>query len=150
MIKAILFDFDGVIADSEPIHFKGFQQVLADVGIDLTKSDYMKRYLGYDDEACLRQVFRDRHKKLSLAQLRQLVAAKTRWVKARLRSKPVLLPGASRVVKMLGRRYPLAVVSGALRQEIQIVLRQAKLQKFFKVLVAAEDVKKASRRRRVF
>lgn len=142
MLRAILFDFDGVIADTEPLHLQGFQRVLQARHITLSKADYYKRYLGYDDHACFRQIYRDRRKSLNSRLLEELVAEKTRHIKKWLRTRNVLLPGAKRVIKMLACRYPLAIVSGALRAEIQLILRQADLRSYFAVLIAAEDVKK--------
>ena len=49
MLRAIVFDFDGVIANSEPLHFGAFRDVLAEEGVTLTEGDYYARYLGYDD-----------------------------------------------------------------------------------------------------
>ena len=51
-LTAIIFDFDGVIADTEPLHFADFRQTLAEIGISLTESDYYANYLGYDDRGC--------------------------------------------------------------------------------------------------
>ena len=51
LLSAVVFDFDGVIADSEPLHFEGFRRVLAGEGVTLGKSDYYAKYLGYDDDS---------------------------------------------------------------------------------------------------
>ncbi len=64
MLRAILLDFDGVIADTEPIHFAGFQKILGEEGICLTKKQYYSRYLGYDDVDCFRHVYKDRGQRL--------------------------------------------------------------------------------------
>ena len=50
-LQAIIFDFDGVIANSEPLHLQAFQQALAEEGIELTGREYYARYLGYPDPA---------------------------------------------------------------------------------------------------
>ena len=47
---AILFDFDGVLADSESLHLQAYQEVLAPEGITLTRPEYYERYLGFNDE----------------------------------------------------------------------------------------------------
>jgi len=130
-----------VIADSEPIHFLGFQKILQGEGIALSKRDYYGRYLGYSDRECFLHVYRDRKHRLPQNQLKKLIQKKTRYVKSLLRSHSILLPGARRAIKMLGRRYSMVIVSGALRGEIQLVLRQEKLRPYFKSIVAAEDVK---------
>ena len=60
MLQAIVFDFDGVIADSEPLHLRAYQAVLEEDGIELTKEDYYKRYLGFDDEGLFRALAKTR------------------------------------------------------------------------------------------
>ncbi len=59
LLSAVVFDFDGVIADSEPLHFEGFRRVLARQGVALSKSDYYAKYLGYDDAGAFRAVLAD-------------------------------------------------------------------------------------------
>ena len=59
-LQAIVFDFDGVIADSEPLHLKAFQQALAEQGIVLERDEYFDRYLGYDDVGTFAALARDR------------------------------------------------------------------------------------------
>ena len=51
-LRAIIFDFDGVIADTEPLHFAALRQVLADIDIVLTEPEYYADYLGFDDRGC--------------------------------------------------------------------------------------------------
>ena len=48
-LQAIIFDFDGVIADSERLHLRAYQDILAPEGVTLSNRDYYARYLGYDD-----------------------------------------------------------------------------------------------------
>ena len=59
-LQAIVLDFDGVIADSEPLHLRAFQQTLAEDGIDLSAEDYYSRYLGYDDVGLCQALATDR------------------------------------------------------------------------------------------
>ena len=56
MIKAIVFDFDGVLADSEPLHLRAYQEVLSQFGVTLSREDYYANYLGYDDEGVFAQL----------------------------------------------------------------------------------------------
>ncbi len=142
MLRAILFDFDGVIADTEPAHFMGFQTVLRDVGHTLSKKTYYARYLGYDDIAFFKRYFQDQRSRLTNKLLSQLMKHKARVLQHWLRKNNVLMPGAGRVIKMLSRRYPITVVSGALRQEIVAPLRRADLKDYFSFIVSAEDVKR--------
>ena len=58
MLKAIVFDFDGVIADSEPLHLRAYQTILERDGIELTREEYYARYLGFDDSGAFERVAR--------------------------------------------------------------------------------------------
>ena len=55
-MDAMLFDFDGVVVDSEPIHLSCFGEVLSRCGIELTDEDYYGKYLGFDDHDCFEAV----------------------------------------------------------------------------------------------
>ena len=56
MIRAVVFDFDGVIANTEPLHFRALRDVLAEEAVALTEADYYGRYLGYDDVGAFRAI----------------------------------------------------------------------------------------------
>ena len=122
MLEAVFFDFDGVIADSEPLHLRAYQAVLRADGIDLDKSEYYARYLGYDDVGLFEALANDRRLPLTAAKIDEWVAAKSRIVEEMLSNGSVLFPGAAACVKMFAERVPLAVASGALEPEIEIVL----------------------------
>ena len=66
-MKAVVFDFDGVIANSEPLHFRAFRDVLADEGITLSESEYYERYLGYNDERAFQEIGVERGRRLGFA-----------------------------------------------------------------------------------
>src|SRR5437762_5490944 len=55
---AVLFDFDGVIMDSEPLHLRAFQDVLADEGIKLSDEEYYRELIGFDDRGAFEHVYR--------------------------------------------------------------------------------------------
>jgi beta-phosphoglucomutase len=138
-LQAVFFDFDGVIADSEPLHLRAYQQVLQLDGIELTKSDYYARYLGYDDVGLFEAMARDRHMTLTADTIDRWVADKSRIVEEMLTSGSVLFPGAAECVKTLAGRVPLAVASGALEPEIAIVLEHAGLRSCFGAIASASD-----------
>lgn len=140
MLRAVILDFDGVVADTEPLHFKGFQQILAEEDIALSQKAYYAHYLGYDDRDCFHAVFRDHNRRLSESTLQKLIRRKTRYMKDLFRRRRVLLPGAKRAIKLMAGHYPLAIVSGALGAEIRLILRREELSSFIAVLVSADDV----------
>ena len=75
-LQAIVFDFDGVIANSEPLHLQAFQQALREDGIELSARDYYTRYLGYDDVGMFQALARDRGLAMSDRDVTALVARK--------------------------------------------------------------------------
>ena len=140
MLRAIIFDCDGVIADTEPIHMASFQRVLEEEGIILTKEEYFSHYLALDDRACFTKAFAERGASLTPKELEDLVKRKAQVVEPVMRDTLQLLPGATEFIRQVAGRYPLAVASGALRREIDLVLKYGGLRDCFKVIVSSEDV----------
>ncbi len=138
-LRAVIFDFDGVIVDSEPLHFDAFRAVLAEEGIDLTKDLYESRYLAMDDKTCFAAAFADAGRALSHPALDDLIERKARRLEADLAAGP-LFPGVPDFIRMLAERVPLAINSGALRAEIELVLAGTGLADCFRTIVSAEDV----------
>ena len=131
-IKAIIFDFDGVVVDSEPVHFAGFRDVLATLGLDLKLEDYYDKYLGCDDHDCLLIAARDRGVELSERQIADLTAAKTALVQRAFRESIQPLPGSVALIRAIAAAgVPMAICSGALRDEI--ILRRVEGQRLVEV-----------------
>lgn len=139
MIRAVVFDFDGVLANSEPLHFRAFRDVLAEYGLTLTEAAYYERYLGFDDVGAFRAIAADAHVGWGDAQVAELASRKAERLEALERGASVLFPGAREAIFRMARHGPLAIASGAIRVEIVRVLDREGLRAFFPVLVAAED-----------
>jgi beta-phosphoglucomutase len=138
-ICAIVFDFDGVIANSEPLHFRAYRDVLAPSGVLLDEQDYFARYLGYDDVGAFTHIARDRGIAWSREEIDGLVRRKAAVMEELERSQSVLFPGAADAVRRLAASRPLAIASGALRGEIDRVLQHEDLARYFAAVVGAED-----------
>ena len=139
-LTAIIFDFDGVIADTEPLHFAGFRQTLAEIGISLTESDYYANYLGYDDRGCFIAALTAHQHPTDPSALAQLMQRKARAYLESVKDHLVIFPGVHEFVREAAAAYPLAIASGALRHEIEVILEQAGLRKEFLHITSAEDV----------
>ena len=140
-MDALIFDFDGVIVDSEPIHLAGFQRVLAGAGVTLTAAEYSRDYLGYDDRDCFAAVSRDKGAAFSDEDIRRMTADKTAIVKRALARSAQALPGAVALIRAAGAAgVPLGVCSGALRDEILLASGAVGIAGAFDAVVAAEDV----------
>lgn len=138
-LQAVFFDFDGVIADSEPLHLRAYQTVLGAEGIDLQREDYYARYLGYDDVGLFEALAKDRRITLTTEKLDEWVDTKSHVVEQLLSSGAIVFPGAADCIRMLAERVPLAIASGALEPEIDIVLRHAGLRECFVAIASASD-----------
>jgi beta-phosphoglucomutase-like phosphatase (HAD superfamily) len=139
LLQAVFFDFDGVIADSEPLHLRAYQAILGAEGIELTKEEYYARYLGYDDVGLFQALARDRGMTLTTEKIDAWVEAKSHLIEEMLSSDAVLFPGTKDCIRMFAERVPLAVASGALEPEIDLVLRHAGLRDCFKAIASASD-----------
>lgn len=138
MISAIVFDFDGVLADSEPLHLTAYQEVLGPLGLSLPREEYYARYLGYDDEGVFRALWAARGWPLTDAQIAALIAEKTAALES-IAGGNVLYPGAVACVERLAAEWPLGIASGALRHEVETILRRAGIDRHFRFIVAAGD-----------
>src|SRR5262249_18303411 len=137
-LRVVIFDFNGVIVDDEPIHLELFRAVLAEEGIALSDEDYHEKYLGYDDRGCFAAALagagRDREANDS-AFINELIGRQ-----AAINERYPLYPGVVELVRRLADKYPLAIASGALRDEIEMVLERGDIRDCFQVIIAAEDV----------
>jgi HAD superfamily hydrolase (TIGR01509 family) len=138
-LQAIVFDFDGVIANSEPLHFTAFQQTLDEDGIELSRADYFAHYLGFDDVGMFRALGRDRGLPMPDARVVELVARKGERMQELMASGAVLFPGAAAFIREAAAAVPVAIASGALRHEIEEVLEAAQLRSLFRTIVASGD-----------
>ena len=138
-LQAIVFDFDGVIADSEPLHLKAYQQALAEDGLLLDREEYFARYLGYDDVGMLQALARDRGLAWTDRHVTALVARKGLKLQAMLEGDAVLFAGAAAFVRAAAAEVPIAIASGALRHEIVQIVNAAGLGDLFSAIVASGD-----------
>lgn len=138
-VQAVVFDFDGVIANSEPLHLQAFQLALAPDGIELTSSDYYAHYLGYDDVGLVRELAKDRGIPMDHARVNALVVRKGERMQELLRSGTVLFPGAVELIREAAAAVPIAIASGALRHEIDEVIDAAGVSSLFSTIVASGD-----------
>ena len=139
MIRAVVFDFDGVIANSEPLHFRAFHDVLAAEGLTLTEADYYTRYLGYNDERAFREIGAEQGRRWDDRVIAELIDRKALVVEDIEQQASILFPGAREAIQQLARQCPLAIASGALGAEIERTLRREQLTAHFTVIVAGGD-----------
>ena len=138
-LQAVVFDFDGVLANSEPLHLRAYQSVLSRQGIALSAQEYYELYVGYDDETVFQAIARDRAIPAADSWVEDLIRGKTSTVQELLARNSPLFPGAPASVRALAARVPVAVCSGAMRHEIVQVLEAGGLIDAFTAIVAAGE-----------
>jgi HAD superfamily hydrolase (TIGR01509 family) len=143
MLRAVIFDCNGVIADDEPIHFELFRRVLAEEGLELTRAQYYGKYLHFDDRTCFQEALRDRGRAATPQEIAERVARKATYYRVAVAGGLRIFPGVRELVRSLAPDYPLAIASGARREEIDLIVEAAGLAGCFQTVVATEDVRRA-------
>ena len=139
--EAIFFDFDGVLLDTEPVHWASWAEVLAPAGIELTWEYYAQNAIGIDDRDVLRTLARNADPPRDFESLWALYPAKKRLFQQRVASPPfdaalmALLPA-------LKRDHKLAVVSSSSASEIEPLLVAGGIRAHFATIVGGSDVTK--------
>ena len=143
MLRAVIFDFDGVITDSEILHFRAFNRVLARFSAEITMKDYYKTYLGLTDVDCFHLLIREGGLKTGTQKIEELVKQKNQIFNELAKTEGRIIEGVQGFLKMLGQNdIPMAICSGALLTEIELILEEARLRRFFETIVSAEQVRK--------
>lgn len=143
MLQAVIFDFDGVIADTEPLHLLAFNKVLDGYGVDISKKDYYDEYLGFSDRDCFEILKKTHPLKLGKITIKSLMQQKEKAYFDIIKDEPSVMQHVPELLKTLARNnILLAICSGGLRNEIETVLLQARLNDFFEIIVSADEVKK--------
>ena len=139
MIRAIVFDFDGVLADSEPLHLAATQEVFRDLGVTLTPEYYYEHLVGYDDRGMFGVMTLKEGWDLDQARLDAMIEQKARVFDDLIATRDVIYPGAANAVGRLASTFPLGIASGALKHEIETILKRARLAEHFSFIVASGD-----------
>jgi HAD superfamily hydrolase (TIGR01509 family) len=141
VFPATYFDFNGVLVNDELVHFETFRQVLAELGVDLSEKDYLERYLGFDDAGAFGAVLRDAGRAPSAEQISELIEAKRPLYMARARAALPTFEGAAELVRRRAADGPALVVSGALRDEVELGLEVLGVKSCIASIVSAEDTR---------
>jgi beta-phosphoglucomutase len=139
--EAILFDFDGVLLDSEPVHCACWAEVLAPVGVALEWEFYREHCIGVDDREMLRMLATRSDPPRDWGELWALYPAKKELFRARMAVSPLFEPSLDGFLGRLHGVYKLAVVSSSSTTEIAPILVAGGIRQHFDTLVGGEDVK---------
>jgi len=139
VFPATFFDFNGVLVNDEAVHFETFRQVLAPLGVTLTEAQYLQDYLGFDDAGAFRAILQAAGRQPTAAQIVELIEAKRPlYMQQAAKSLPTF-PGAAELVRQRAAAGPSLVVSGALKDEIELGLAVLGVRSSILAIVSAED-----------
>lgn len=142
MLRAVIFDFDGVIVDSEMMHFEAFNKSLQPYEVQISEEQYFKEYLGLTDRDLLRTLIEEGTLQINESQIGEIARNKTQIFEEAAKQAPAI-DGVSDFLKLLEQNnITAAICSGALSAEIEMILDNANLRRFFGVIVSAEQVAK--------
>jgi len=143
-LRLVIFDFDGVIADSEPAHFAAAREALAQTNVKLDWQEYCTRYMGYEDYEFMERVLTHRGRQATPSLVSTLAREKARRFARYIQNenRDIILPGVPELLSNLDHHgVHRAICSGALRSEVEAILRQAGLRRHFLEIVTADEVK---------
>ena len=137
-LRAAVFDFDGVIVDSEPLHFRSLREALLSERIEITHAEYWDHLLAHDDRSSIRFAFERRGERTDAVRLARVERVKVERFAQLIPEIPVF-PGARELIGALAAELPLAIASGARHEEIEAILAGIGLRDSFLVVVGAQD-----------
>lgn len=140
MLTAVIFDFDGVIVDTEPLHYRAFQEVLKPLGLGYGWEEYLATYIGFDDRDAFRTVFASAGQTMDGHRLADLIALKAHAFNRIIAGGVVPYQGVVELIRDVKENVPAALCSGALRCDIDPILEQLSLAGVFDAIVTADDV----------
>ncbi len=140
MLAAVILDFDGIIVDTEPIHYRAFQEILVPLGLGYSWEEYLDKYIGYDDRDAFRHVFRAGGIALDEGGLQEMIGQKGAAFQRIIAAGVEPYPGVVELIRAVHGRVPLGLCSGALPADIEPILGQLGIAGLFDAIVTAADV----------
>lgn len=145
--SAIILDFDGVVLDSEPIHYEASRQVLSDIGLQLSFDEYNQHYIGLSDKEMFPKILHDKKSNFPLNEINGLIKKKVDIYTETISNHdqlPLVSGIDDFIVCMAKQRKKIAICSGSKRQEIASFFAKIKdrqLECYVSVIVTSDDVK---------
>ena len=144
MLKAVIFDFDGVISDTERTHLQAFNKILAKYDIEISEADYCKNYLGLNDYEGFKEMAGAHNLQFGDEQIKELIVQKGKIFEELAKTKNNIIEGTAEFLNMLKQNgIKMAICSGAVRSDIDVILSGTELPDFFEAIVTADDVKES-------
>ena len=139
-MKIIIFDFDGVILDSENSHFIAFNEGLKNLNINISEDEYYSKYISLDDRGVITNVVNDKNISVTNEEIDMIIKNKNDYFESRLIDNSKLFPGVKELIIQLSKNFVLSIGSGANRSEIIKTLKNNNIYDYFEIIVSANEV----------
>ena len=139
-MKIIIFDFDGVILDSENSHFIAFNEGLKNLNINISEDEYYSKYISLDDRGVITNVVNDKNISVTNEEIDMIIKNKNDFFESRLIDNSKLFPGVEELIIQLSKNFVLSIGSGANRSEIIKTLKNNNIYDYFEIIVSADEV----------
>ena len=139
-MKIIIFDFDGVILDSENSHFIAFNEGLKNLNINISEDEYYSKYISLDDRGVITNVVNDKNISVTNEEIDMIIKNKNDYFESRLIDNSKLFPGVEELIIQLSKNFVLSIGSGANRSEIIKTLKNNNIHDYFEIIVSANEV----------
>ena len=139
-MKFIIFDFDGVILDSENSHFIAFNEGLKNLNINISEDEYYSKYISLDDRGVITNVVNDKNISVTNEEIDMIIKNKNDYFESRLIDNSKLFPGVEELIIQLSKNFVLSIGSGANRSEIIKTLKNNNIYDYFEIIVSADEV----------
>tara|TARA_B100001939_G_scaffold62270_1_gene51315 strand:+ start:11035 stop:11685 length:651 start_codon:yes stop_codon:yes gene_type:complete len=139
-MKIIIFDFDGVILDSENSHFIAFNEGLKNLNINISEDEYYSKYISLDDRGVITNVVNDKNISVTSEEIDMIIKNKNDYFESRLIDNSKLFPGVEELIIQLSKNFVLSIGSGANRSEIIKTLKNNNIYDYFEIIVSADEV----------
>lgn len=139
-VKIIIFDFDGVILDSENSHFIAFNEGLKNLNINISEDEYYSKYISLDDRGVITNVVNDKNISVTNEEIDMIIKNKNDYFESRLIDNSKLFPGVEELIIQLSKNFVLSIGSGANRSEIIKTLKNNNIYDYFEIIVSANEV----------
>ena len=140
--RSVLFDFDGLLADTEPLHFKTFLQTLREYGVELPPGTGRARFMGIHDRASFAIAFEEAGKTLDQETLTEVLERKAQLYQEGI-SGIEIFDGVVETLASIPPDLPFTIASGGRRKEISSVLENHKLAELFPAFICSDDIDKS-------
>ena len=139
-MKILIFDFDGVILDSENSHFIAFNEGLKNLNINISEDEYYSKYISLDDRGVITNAVNDKNISVTNEEIDMIIKNKNDYFESRLIDNSKLFPGVEELIIQLSKNFVLSIGSGAKRSEIIKTLKNNNIYDYFEIIVSANEV----------